>query len=108
MADGQIFTAYLTAAQDRLREMFVRGLMENEHIVDSRLFAPDDSIRAQAIIPPEDEIQGKLVSMLLSSHEGGEKRNRVILSREGYVDAFCIDCTDFPTAFCICASMLTR
>ncbi|KAJ4124681.1 hypothetical protein NW765_014208 [Fusarium oxysporum] len=46
--DAQLFAAYLKAAQDRLRELFVRGPMENEKIVDSRLFDADYSLRTQA------------------------------------------------------------
>ncbi|KAF5587514.1 hypothetical protein FPANT_6859 [Fusarium pseudoanthophilum] len=57
--DAQLFTAYLKAAQDRLREMFVHGPMENEQILDSRLFEPDSGIRAQALIPAEDDSKTK-------------------------------------------------
>ncbi|KAG9500788.1 hypothetical protein J7337_006468 [Fusarium musae] len=46
--DAELFAAYLKAAQDRLRELFVRGPMENEQIVDSRLLSADSSQSTEA------------------------------------------------------------
>ncbi|KAJ4035005.1 hypothetical protein NW753_012201 [Fusarium oxysporum] len=95
--DAQLFAAYLKAAQDRLREMFVRGPMENEKIVDSRLFDADYSLRTQANgwrefpIPAEDDTQARIRFMLVALQENGEQRYKAIMSREGYADAVCID-----------------
>ncbi|WKT40441.1 hypothetical protein QSH57_005247 [Fusarium oxysporum f. sp. vasinfectum] len=98
--DAQLFAEYLKAAQDRLREMFVRGPMENEKIVDSRLFDADYSLRTQANgwrefpIPAEDDTQARIRFMLLALQEDGEQRYKAIMSREGYADAVCIDFKD--------------
>ncbi|PCD41256.1 hypothetical protein AU210_003813 [Fusarium oxysporum f. sp. radicis-cucumerinum] len=98
--DAQLFAAYLKAAQDRLRELFVRGPMENEKIVDSRLFDADYSLRTQANgwrefpIPAEDDTQARIRFMLVALQEDGEQRYKTIMSREGYADAVCIDFKD--------------
>ncbi|KAG7416801.1 Minor extracellular protease Epr [Fusarium oxysporum f. sp. rapae] len=98
--EAHLFAAYLQAAQDRLRDMFVHGPMENEQIVYSLLFDVDYSLRAQAKgwkefpIPAEDDTQAKIRFMLVSSQEGGEQRYRAIVSREGYAGAVCLDFKD--------------
>ncbi|KAL9573512.1 hypothetical protein ACKAV7_002056 [Fusarium commune] len=98
--EAHLFAAYLQAAQDRLRDMFVHGPMENEQIVYSLLFDVDYSLRAQAKgwkefpIPAEDDTQAKIRFMLVLSQEGGEQRYRAIVSREGYAGAVCLDFKD--------------
>ncbi|TXC08008.1 hypothetical protein FocTR4_00002485, partial [Fusarium oxysporum f. sp. cubense] len=98
--DAQLFAAYLQAAQDRLRDMFVRGPLEDEQIVYSLLSDVDYSLRAQANgwlefrIPTEDDTQAKIRFMLVSSQGAGEQRYRAVVSREGYSDAVCIDFKD--------------
>ncbi|KAL5608704.1 hypothetical protein FOVSG1_003385 [Fusarium oxysporum f. sp. vasinfectum] len=98
--DAQLFAAYLQAAQDRLRDMFVCGPLEDEQIVYSLLLDVDYSLRTQANgwlgfpIPTEDDTQAKIRFMLVSSQGAGEQRYRAIVSREGYSDAICIDFKD--------------
>ncbi|KAG5761597.1 hypothetical protein H9Q72_010283 [Fusarium xylarioides] len=98
--DAELFAAYLKAAQDRLRELFVRGPLENEQIEDSRLLVADYNPSAQANsprefpIPAEDGIRAKLRFTLVSSPESGEQRYRTILSRDRCADAVCIDFKD--------------
>ncbi|KAF5615396.1 uncharacterized protein FTJAE_13381 [Fusarium tjaetaba] len=43
--DAQLFKAYLEAGQKRLRQFFIRGLMENEQVVGLRLLDSDSSPR---------------------------------------------------------------
>ncbi|KAG4285116.1 hypothetical protein FPRO06_06376 [Fusarium proliferatum] len=92
--NAKLFAAYLTATQDRLRELFVRGPMENEQIMDSRQFDPDYSSGAEPPIPAEDGAPAKVTFFWLSLQEGGEQGHRVIVSREGYADVVCIHFKD--------------
>nr|RBQ96882.1 hypothetical protein FVER53263_04430 [Fusarium verticillioides] len=82
--DAELFAAYLKAAQDRLRELFVRGPMENEQIVDSR----------ESPALTNNGTRAKIICILVSLQEGAEQRYRAILSREGYPDTICINFKD--------------
>ncbi|KAF5581054.1 hypothetical protein FPCIR_10443 [Fusarium pseudocircinatum] len=98
--DAQLFTAYLEAGQDRLREFFIRGLMENEQVVDLRLLDSDSSPIEDTKSWWESVTSGKGYSQaimtfkLVSSQEGGEQRYRAIVSRERYENAICINFKD--------------
>ncbi|KAF5632732.1 hypothetical protein F52700_6269 [Fusarium sp. NRRL 52700] len=95
--DAELFAVYLKAAQDRLREMFVGGPMENEQIVDSRLFDADWSQNARASgsrespVAAKGDAQAKIRCILVLSQNNGEQMHRAIVSREGYADTVCID-----------------
>jgi hypothetical protein len=105
MVDAELFAAYLKAAQDRLRELFIHGPFDNEKIMDSLLIDADYSQKAQAnssreiSLSAENETGGKVRCTLISSQEAREQNYRAIVSRDGYADAVCIDCRNFPTAF---------
>ncbi|RBR12075.1 hypothetical protein FVER53590_04429 [Fusarium verticillioides] len=98
--DAELFAAYLKAAQDRLRELFVRGPIENEQIVDLRLLGADSSQSTEANTwrePPaltDNGTRAEIRCILVSSQEGAEQRYRAILSREGYPDTVCINFKD--------------
>lgn len=114
MIEADLFAAYLKVAQDRMRELFIHGPLENEQIVDSRLLHPDYSQSTQAEswreppIPAEDDARAKIRCTLIASKEDGEQRYRAIVSREGYADGVCINCMYFPTTFNLCTSKLTE
>ncbi|KAF5606589.1 uncharacterized protein FSUBG_5988 [Fusarium subglutinans] len=98
--DAQQFTAYLEAGQDRLREFFIRGLMENEQVVRLRLLDSDSSPREDAeswresVISSKGYSQAIMTLKLVSSHEGGDQSCRAIVSRERYENAICINFKD--------------
>ncbi|CVK87676.1 uncharacterized protein FMAN_05417 [Fusarium mangiferae] len=98
--DADLFAAYLKVAQDRMRELFIHGPLENEQIVDSRLLDPDYSKTTQADnwreppIPADNDTRAKMRCTLVASKEDGEQRYRAVVSREGYADAVCIDFKD--------------
>ncbi|KAG4259760.1 hypothetical protein FPRO03_12410 [Fusarium proliferatum] len=96
--EADLFAAYLKVAQDRMRELFIHGPLENEQIVDSRLLHPDYSQSTQAEswreppIPAEDDTRAKIRCTLVATKEDGEQRYRAIVSREGYADGVCVNC----------------
>lgn len=114
MIDADFFAAYLKIAQDRLRELFIHGPLENEQIVDCRLLDHDYSQSRQAEswrerpIPAENDKRAKIRCTLVGLKEDGEQRYRAIVSRDGYADGFCIDCMGVPTPFDLCTSRLTE
>ncbi|KAF5974784.1 hypothetical protein FCOIX_8085 [Fusarium coicis] len=81
--DAELFAAYLEAAQDRLRELFVRGPFENEQIVDSRLLDTDFSESTRASSRRESpmltghDTRAEIRLTLVASTEDGEQRVKV-------------------------------
>ncbi|KAI1036964.1 hypothetical protein LB505_011941 [Fusarium chuoi] len=79
MIDADFFAAYLKIAQDRLRELFIHGPLENEQIVDCRLLDHDYSQSRQAEswrerpIPAENDKRAKIRCTLVGLKEDGEQ-----------------------------------